>query len=508
MASRSVALLALLLATLAVSAPTVVRADQRDKALVDKVEVRPSTLFGLARIRALVSATELQGARVPRDGKPALTVKVGGSKVPFVLGLSAQAEVELDIVLVIATTDVFAQDLDAIRDALDAGLLTPLEKLEKPGPSRVQVAIIGYGENTTQQKRLGPIAAARTAMKALEADDATPAVALAAAVSDAVSLASRTRPKQVGAMQRPIVIVVSDGDGISLEDRPALTKIGVDAGKKGVRIHALGFSPTKARKPLLTLGELTKQSGGTFRWVQEMEGWGVALDQLVEQLTGQYVVTLLGPIDEVAGRKLAVSIDHAGDKLEAPDVKLPPVKCAKNVCEANQYCVRGECITRRTRGGGGPLKLILIIAGALVAVIVGGLGARAIVLRRRATPHTARPLPMATAAVVAAAAPPVVAAPPGGPVLIVMSGPEASRQIPLHHGFTLGKAPGSHFSLAHDSTASTNHAQITFDGQTWSLTDLGSTNGTFANGNRVTTVRLYPGITLRLGSTELRFWQQ
>jgi hypothetical protein len=86
MASRSVALLALLLATLAVSAPTVVRADQRDKALVDKVEVRPSTLFGLARIRALVSATELQGARVPQDGKPALTVKLGGSKVPFVLG--------------------------------------------------------------------------------------------------------------------------------------------------------------------------------------------------------------------------------------------------------------------------------------------------------------------------------------------------------------------------------------------------------------------------------------
>lgn len=510
MASRSVALLALLLATLAVSAPTVVRADQRDKALVDKVEVRPSTLFGLARIRALVSATELQGARVPRDGKPALTVKIGGSKVPFVLGLSAQAEVELDIVLVIATTDVFAQDLDGIRDALDAGLLTPLEKL---GPTRAQVAIIGYGENTTQQKRLGPVAAARTAMKALEADDATPAVALAVAVKDAVSLAARTRPKQVGVMQRPIVIVVSDGDGVPVGDAPgrdraALTKLGQDAGKLGVRIHALGFSPTKARKPLLSLGELAKQSGGTFRWIQEMEGWGVALDQLVEQLTGQYVVTLLGPIDEVAGRKLAVSIDHAGDKLEAPDVKLPAVKCAKNVCEANQYCVRGACITRRTRGGGGPLKLILIIAGALVAVIGGGLGARAIVLRRRANPPTARSLPMATAAVVAAAAPPVVAAPPGGPVLIVMSGPEANRQIPLHHGFTLGKAPGSHFSLAHDSTASTNHAQITFDGQTWSLTDLGSTNGTFANGNRVTTVRLYPGITLRLGSTELRFWQQ
>ena len=502
MASRSVALLALLASI--VVAPTA-RADKRDKALVDKVEVRPSPVFGLARIRALVSATELQGARIPRDGKPALTVKLGGAKVPFVWGLSAQAEVELDAVLVIATTDVFAQDLDAIRERLDAGLLTPLEKL---GATRVQLAVIGYGENTTQQKRLGPVAAARTAMKALEADDATPAVALATAVSDAVSLASRTRPKQVGVMQRPVVIVVSDGDGIALEDRPALTKIGVDAGKKGVRIHALGFSPTKARKPLLTLGELARQSGGTFRWIQEMEGWGTALDQLVEQLTNQYVLTLLGPIDEVSGRKLEVSIDHAGDKLEAPDVKLPPVKCGKEVCEANQYCVRAECVAHRTRKGGGPLKLILIIVGALIAVVGGGLGARAILQRRGASPRQARPLPMATAAVAGVAPAPVVAAPPGGPVLIVMSGPEANRQIPLHHGFTLGKAPGSHLSLAHDGTASTNHAQITFDGQTWSLTDLGSTNGTFANGNRVTTVQLYPGITLRLGSTELRFWQQ
>ena len=76
--------------------------------IVDRIDVRPSPIFGLARIRALVSATELQGARIPRDGKPVLTVKLGGAKVPYVLGLSAQAEVELDIVLVVATTDVFA----------------------------------------------------------------------------------------------------------------------------------------------------------------------------------------------------------------------------------------------------------------------------------------------------------------------------------------------------------------------------------------------------------------
>ena len=51
--------------------------------------------------------------------------------------------------LVVATTDAFAGSLETIREALDVGLLTPLEKR---GP-RVQIAVIGYGNTTDGQKR-------------------------------------------------------------------------------------------------------------------------------------------------------------------------------------------------------------------------------------------------------------------------------------------------------------------------------------------------------------------
>ena len=129
MASRSLVVCALVAAVAAGPAA----AGERDHALIDKVDVRPSPLNGLARVRALVSATELQGARIPQEGKPELTVKLGGTKVPFAWGLAAQAEVELDVVLVVATTDAFAGSLETIREALDVGLLTPLEKL---GPLR------------------------------------------------------------------------------------------------------------------------------------------------------------------------------------------------------------------------------------------------------------------------------------------------------------------------------------------------------------------------------------
>lgn len=498
MATRSLVVCALVAAMAAGPAG----AGERDHALVDKVDVRPSPIHGLARLRALVSATELQGARIPHDGKPELTVKLGGVKVPFVWGLAAQAEVELDVVLVVATTDAFAGSLDGIRDALGTGLLAPLEKL---GP-RVQLAVIGYGNTTVGQKRLGKVADARAALAKLEVDDVTTEVALVKAVNDAVALAARQKPKQVGVMQRPIVIVVSDGDGITLEERHEITKAGELAAKKGVRIHALGYSPVRARRPLLTLGELTRQSSGTFRWIQEVEGWPLALDQLVDQLTNQYVLTALAPLEEVAGKKLAVAINFAGEPLAAPDVKVPPVKCGREVCEADAYCVRDVCIARARRPGRGVFLWIMLGGGGVIGLVAIGLGGRAIA-RRRGAPRAA-PMPAGVAGPAPGPAPaPAPAVPAGGPVLIVMSGPEAGRQIPIHHGFTLGKAPGHHLSLAHDGTASGNHAQITFDGQAWILTDLGSTNGTFANGSRVTTVRLFPGMTVRLGSTDVRFWQ-
>ena len=129
MATRSLVVCALVAAVAA--RPAV--AGERDHALIDKVDVRPSPINGLARVRALVSATELQGARIPQEGKPDLTVKLGGAKIPFAWGVAAQAEVELDVVLVVATTDAFAGSLDAIRDALGAGLLTPAAPARSTG---------------------------------------------------------------------------------------------------------------------------------------------------------------------------------------------------------------------------------------------------------------------------------------------------------------------------------------------------------------------------------------
>ncbi len=105
---------------------------------------------------------------------------------------------------------------------------------------------------------------------------------------------------------------------------------------------------------------------------------------------------------------------------------------------------------------------------------------------------------------------PVAAPPPPatGPALLVLTGPRAGQRIPLQNGFTIGKAPNSSLVLD-DGYTSTHHAQVGMDPfGNCRLYDRNSTNGTFVNGVRVTEVVLDHGMSVRVGSTELRFLAQ
>jgi hypothetical protein len=94
-------------------------------------------------------------------------------------------------------------------------------------------------------------------------------------------------------MQRTaIVIVVSDGDGIPAEPeaRAKVTKVGRGR-RQEERAHPRPRASRRAKARQArssTLGELSKQSGGTFRWVQDDRGLRASpLEQLVDQLARQ-----------------------------------------------------------------------------------------------------------------------------------------------------------------------------------------------------------------------------
>jgi pSer/pThr/pTyr-binding forkhead associated (FHA) protein len=90
---------------------------------------------------------------------------------------------------------------------------------------------------------------------------------------------------------------------------------------------------------------------------------------------------------------------------------------------------------------------------------------------------------------------------------LVLDGPglREGSVLELKEPTVAGRGPESSLQLDGDDFASARHARIEprVDG-VW-IEDLGSTNGTFVNGARVTTERLLqPGDVLRLGQTELR----
>ena len=93
--------------------------------------------------------------------------------------------------------------------------------------------------------------------------------------------------------------------------------------------------------------------------------------------------------------------------------------------------------------------------------------------------------------------------------LVVVSSPElqVGEEITLDsHPLTIGRAGNNDVPLPSDEYASGRHARVEprHDG-VW-VQDVGSTNGTFVNGIRLTRERrLAPGDVVRVGETDLEF---
>lgn len=95
--------------------------------------------------------------------------------------------------------------------------------------------------------------------------------------------------------------------------------------------------------------------------------------------------------------------------------------------------------------------------------------------------------------------------------LVVVSSPDLEEDERLelaHQQLTVGRGPLNDLQLLEDDFASGRHAL--FDPRrdgVW-VEDLGSTNGTFVNGVRLTSARrLAPGDIVRIGETDFRYEQ-
>ena len=78
------------------------------------------------------------------------------------------------------------------------------------------------------------------------------------------------------------------------------------------------------------------------------------------------------------------------------------------------------------------------------------------------------------------------------------------HQIPSG-GLVIGRAPDSNVPL-NDTLASRHHARIEMQGNVFMVTDLGSTNGTLVNGQRIQQPQpLHDGDEIRIGNSVMSF---
>ena len=87
--------------------------------------------------------------------------------------------------------------------------------------------------------------------------------------------------------------------------------------------------------------------------------------------------------------------------------------------------------------------------------------------------------------------------------LVIRTGSDAGHRLELKPGkYRLGRSPDCDFAID-DTTVSSIHCEIIVGEAEVAIRDLGSTNGTFLEGRRVTESPVAPGQTLKLGDVAM-----
>ncbi|MFT3700275.1 MAG: FHA domain-containing protein [Kofleriaceae bacterium] len=499
--------------------------------VVDRVELEPAAIGG-NRLRLYVTGTALGGQLLDLSGDPKnVRLYVGQSekKLPFALGryeVSAGNETAI-VVLVQATAD-FGDVLPTISDAIEHQLLDHLKDGTK-------IAIATYGSSVSPTKlTTAKLARGKTSI-AIDGSAGDPA--LSDAIDHAISTLKKAKPEIEGHNLRKMIIVVGNGRDNAL-DKDRVTKTAQKAAKEAIRIHSIAYAPDEFRKTLLVLGEYSKQSFGTFRWPGQgrhptTDSWQGAFSQLADEVNKQNVITFYAAADDDLAAKKIHLVTSGRYDATSNEIKTPAAsECSGSACET--FCsddgTKTMCVAYgASHGGGGHiLKWILIIAGGLVGVVVllGVIGWAMSRNQTQAPPiqpgmmppgYTSQPPQPGyssqppQAQKFTSQPPPMQGLLPNGrpiPGFLIMSGNRTGERLVLKNGFLIGSQAAADLQIQ-DGYTSTNHAQFIMDPEgNCTILDLGSTNGTFINGQRIQQQALTHGMTIKVGATELRFLTQ
>lgn len=151
------------------------------------------------------------------------------------------------------------------------------------------------------------------------------------------------------------------------------------------------------------------------------------------------------------------------------------------------------------------------VASTVPAAAAGfAAGAAAQAIPGAATPQqayaTQQPAPQTVRVAPAAPAPTANPAPAASPAACLLIDRKSGRTFTASAPRTvIGRERSAGGIVIHDPNVSRSHAELSFDGQTWRIRDLNSTNGTLVNDVDIDECSLRDGDLITLGLTNLEF---
>jgi hypothetical protein len=309
---------------------------------------------------------------------------------------------------------------------------------------------------------------------------------------------------------RQLIILISDGLNERM-DRQTFIKLGEDAARLRIPIHTIAFSPIDSRGPLLNLGDLSKRSGGTFRWAENLADIKHEFGTLADEVRRQYVLTFKTDID-------APSLEKFHFALQCGELR------------SNVLTGTGVRVLHGPEGGG--LRwywwVLIGVGGGLVTLYLVGLllmrrgrvaqpgampvtaaagGQSVPVGRAAAAARPSAPLAAAVSQRAPAAAPAAQAPGAASGVLVAVTGPLAGRRYPALERLTIGRGAQNTIDTGEDPSVSRQHCEVRREGGVLVVQDLGSSAGTWVNGRRLAAPhRLADNDLVRVGeNTQFKF---
>jgi hypothetical protein len=379
-------------------------------------------------------------------------------------------------------TDPSDPDAGSIYDGAFKGLGPAIDVLAKAGPSGSQAALMVYAEGkVTVKQAMGDAGSMSSSALGSQQD-------YGENISKPLVLGLNEGWKLLANMpdHRKVLVVFGDGQDDKEDVAGELKKVISDLKAAGIEVYSVFYSAMpddgpQGQQNMARVGyteNLTASSRDNFSSLA---------DSIVEAIGARYYVDFPG--DKIAwdGLEHEFVLAVGGEDREPKLISVPVVEQAKD-------------------DGGSLWWLWLLLAVVLLIIIV------IIVKRRRAAPAVYED-PMPAAPMPPPAPMKTIMLGVGGnedslPVVgwvVPLGGPNQFQTYKLSQGATrLGTGAGSQIVVG-DSFMSAEHAEIVCSASGFILNDLGSTNGTLVNGQRVSSHELVDNDVFKLGKTDFKF---